>query len=202
MRYRELLTEDFFKDVILHPWAAKRTSVTHDDLSETITIECDPDCQSCAHADGDEATMLDEAPQYPLEAKYREFNNKLFGGALPEVNLQFAPLQGKSGTVTYRVASPVAVRENVAAPTFKPDARGRVCDPSSLTLTMDSSLNRTERNYDAVLLHEMIHVSLATTGDFDDNHGPKFRAMATRLGQRVGFTIPIVDRPEVVAPNS
>lgn len=123
------------------------------------------------------AARLIEAkvPAYDLKGKYDAFNARLFDGKLPTYLVPvWASLKDRGGDTRFQY-------------------QGSQVEPGTLRVRISSLYERPEQAFDSVLIHEMIHVYFATIGDFHQNHGPKFVAMAKALGDIVGFEIPLTD---------
>jgi hypothetical protein len=160
-------------------------------------IKCDPDEDEevgrLKHLAGLRKRLLDETPGYDIEQHFEEFNRRLFSGQLIEdFPKEFQTLKGVSGRVTYN-AQKGGRPEHDCAMCRQGRFAGFAVAPGTLHLVMDNRYQRSESEYDGILLHEMLHVHFAQTGDLAQGHGAKFVAMAERLGHQVGLTIPIQD---------
>lgn len=162
-------------------------------VAMTVVSKCGPGC-GCHRP---LRYKLSEAPvDYNLEAKYRHYNQTLFSGQLPEIPISWATMKNVGGKVTYQI------RREAGVP--KPDPRmvrfglakkhdGAQLVPGSLKMQISDLYKRSEIALDAILLHEMIHVYFAHTGEYGENHGPKFQDFARRISQKVGFEVPMKD---------
>lgn len=130
---------------------------------------------------------------YPAQLRYDHFNKLLFGGQLPTIPIIFANRKGLAGVVTYRVWKRRfgGSRESVVQKTLVPD---------SMKMLLSTRFERSGENQDAILVHEMIHVHFAVTGQFSVNHGPQFVAMANKFSQQLGFTVPLTDNTSDLTP--
>ena len=113
-----------------------------------------------------------------MSERYNHYNQTLFNNQLPAIPIYFKPLKGLGGKVDYRI------RKTATSKTLVPD---------SMTMTFSNIFKKTEEQLVSVLLHEMIHVYLASIGDFDDNHGPAFRKKKLELEYKTGIKIPITE---------
>lgn len=116
-----------------------------------------------------------------LRGNFRQFNERYFGGALPEPRFRIGRARTRLGSLTYRRA---------------PAGSGAAGD---FTLTVSNHYDLTEWQLRNVLLHEMIHLSIAASGQRDTApHGALFRAMMRRLngeGWGISVTAPVGDAP-------
>lgn len=156
-------------------------------MDQTITITCNPDCGCEQHVRLRELAGLTESvADYNLVGKYRHFNQTLFNGKLPEIPISWATLKNVGGRVTYKIT------REASAPRMGKYA-GAVLKPETLQMQISDLYRRSEVALDAIMLHEMLHVYFAIEGDFGEQHGPKFKAMARRLSEKVGFEVPMED---------
>jgi hypothetical protein len=165
-----------------------------------ICIECTPDCEChdrlrlMYHAG-----ISEDVSEYDLKQRYTDYNRELFSGQLPDIKIDWATLKSAGGRVLYKIMagarpyakSPVS-GEDVIEGTHK--GRKAFMIPGSLKMQISNLYKRSDQALDALLLHEMIHVYFAVTGQFDEQHGPNFRSMASDLSSRVGFEVPMKDK--------
>jgi hypothetical protein len=72
----------------------------------------------------------------------------------------------------------------------------RVIVPGSMRIRMSSLYRRSQEAIDKVLIHEMIHILMMTTGHLGEGHGPLFERERLRLSRVAGFEIPRKDSIE------
>ena len=141
------------------------------------------------------ATYLIEMPlsfrDYPLHARYAHFNQVAFKSMLPVYcQLGWGPLKRVSG-VTYCQHQKIIVQQSSFGQSERREDR---IVPGSLKITLNDKLNRTEQEFDAVLLHEMCHAAFfAVEHNFTESHGPRFLKLAAMVSGIVGFTVPRSD---------
>lgn len=135
-------------------------------------------------------TFLVEMPvsytAYPLHAQYAHYNMQLFKSALPtDCPLEWGIIQRASGTTSCK-HSPYT---------------GLI--PNTLKIVLNQKLHRTIQEFDAILIHEMIHAYFFVRNNFTEGHGNHFQAMAKYLSGIVGFEIPLTDDiRDAVIPDS
>lgn len=128
---------------------------------------------------------------YDIQKKYDYYNHKLFEGKLPKIKLGWSnKLKIASGITKYKF---IPKRIPFLGGDGKLIMSGGEAIVSSMSLTLNGTMYRTEQEYDAILIHEMIHVWFAIIGDVRQSHGSRFRQMCQDLSQKVGFTISITD---------
>lgn len=111
--------------------------------------------------------------QEELKLSYLWYNNRFFSGILPQMPVVFRPSmygEGSFECVLKETKMPYAVSmiEGTGAIEINPD-----CD-----------------DWQAVLLHEMVHAYMAHVGLGRELHGPRFQAKCLRIEQELGRTIP------------
>jgi hypothetical protein len=173
-----------------------------DRMEFNLTIRCtDPNCGCTELARTLELAGLSESiKDYDLKAKYDLFNKRFFGGMLPDIPVKFRKMKGKLGGVcdaTVRL-KPGAPKPH---PTFKQIApqvyyKNFELVPGSMSITINTTYQRSEQGLDGILLHEMIHAQLNVEGNFGDNHGPDFIKRAKEISAQVGFAVPLKDEQE------
>jgi predicted SprT family Zn-dependent metalloprotease len=130
-----------------------------------------------------------------VERRYKQWNQKLFGGKLPEIKISVRPLKSASGRTvvnytrhkdqpkiransnTYRLMQMSGVKPNVTI--------------NSIEMIISNSMKLTSENLDQVIIHEMIHVEFASNGDYLEGHGREFERRRQELSKIVGFEIPL-----------
>jgi hypothetical protein len=65
--------------------------------------------------------------------------------------------------------------------------------PSSLRIDLDTSFARTDEQFDALLVHEMLHIYFFWTGRFREAHGAKFQEFAKVLSKKLGIEVPLTE---------
>jgi len=115
--------------------------------------------------------------QYPLEERYKFFNQRLFHNGLPDVKLSWLNDKNQSGITRAKTTS----------------SGERQLIPGSITIELSSLFKRSMEVFDAILIHEMIHVYFYSINDFVEGHGSKFQQMAKRFSTQLGFQIPLTD---------
>lgn len=157
-------------------------------------IEHGPGCTCGGHpaflaeaVDPNEPTIAPN--EYPLKARYAEFNRLYFGGALPQIPLGFARMKGLGGRVDYKTKRETPLHPTLARIYGK--HHGATLMPETLKLTISSDFRRPTHAFDSILLHEMIHVHFAVAGDFAEDHGAKFMRMAREISAKAQIEVPI-----------
>lgn len=107
-----------------------------------------------------------EEMTYNLETKYNFFNKKLFGGSLPNIQLSW-----KTKT--------------------RGDTVGLAYGNTEIVLNKTKLENFSEKNIDAVLIHEMIHIWVANEGypDKGNIHQGAFNVKAKELAKVTGLKL-------------
>lgn len=120
-----------------------------------------------------------------LKDNFRAFNTRYFDGQLPEPRFYIGRSKTRLGSLSYKRGL-IWGRK----PFFKFGTvmRGQ---NEAFTLTMSNYFDQTEYQFRNVLLHEMIHLSIAASGVKDtSSHGIVFRGMMQRLN-REGWDIKV-----------
>ena len=112
-----------------------------------------------------------------LKQLYDEYNKSLFDGELPDIDVIWANTKGHGGR------SYATVKKQY----------GKVIDVIPNKIDISRRYRKTEKEYRAVLIHEMIHVYLYMNKDLS-THGTTFKNKAKELSGKVGFEIPLVDK--------
>jgi hypothetical protein len=143
-----------------------------------------------------EATANDDVD---LIQRYRYFNDLLFDGKLPEIPVIWASLKNAGGVAEAKgKLDPSKPRPHPLAVRFgREDKRSNwVLVPDSLRIRISSLYKRSALAIDKILIHEMIHVLMLTTGHMGEQHGNLFKAEIRRCGRIVGYDIPLTDKVE------
>lgn len=114
------------------------------------------------------------ASNYDIHGQFARFNGMYFGGELPTVPLSMRPLKTLGGRVSWKTRAGLLV-------------------PGTLCLDLSTFWEMSPEQYDAVLLHEMIHLWFVHKGDMLENHGPKFMAKLRELEARSRMKIPVTE---------
>jgi hypothetical protein len=116
---------------------------------------------------------------YDANARYDHFNTVAFQNVLPKVPVTFKKLKSVGGRAYGK---------------FGPDSNGNVSViPSSLRIDLDTSFARTDEQFDALLVHEMLHIYFFWTGRFREAHGAKFQEFAKVLSKKLGIEVPLTE---------
>lgn len=121
-------------------------------------------------------------PNYDIHGQFARFNGMYFGGVLPTVPLSMRPLKNLGGRVAWKT-------------------KGGLLVPGTIRLDLSTYWEVTTEQYDAILLHEMIHLWFVHKGDMLENHGPKFMAKLRELEARSRMTIPVTESAGEPAGN-
>lgn len=107
-----------------------------------------------------------------LRENFANFNRQYFDGALPEPRFYIGRSRTQLGSLAYK--------------------RELVCN--AFTLTLSNYFDQTEYQFRNVLLHEMIHLSIAASGLRDtSSHGVVFRNMMREFNRK-GWNISVTTR--------
>ena len=143
-----------------------------------------------------EATANDDVD---LIQRYRHFNDLLFDGKLPEIPVIWASLKNVGGVAEGKSRRDPSKPEpsRLAIRYGRADKRAHhtlVAD--SIRIRISSLYKRSALAIDKILIHEMIHVLMFTTGHLGEGHGNLFKAELRRCSKIVGYEIPMKDRVE------
>lgn len=120
-----------------------------------------------------------------LQDNFDRFNAQYFGNTLPTPRFCIGRSRTRLGSLSYQRGL-VWGRTHPRAHKTK----------NAFTLTMSNYYDQTEFQFRNVLLHEMIHLSIAVSGLKDtSSHGKIFRGMMARLN-REGWNITVTTRME------
>lgn len=112
-----------------------------------------------------------------LRENFQKLNKLYFDGVLPTPRFRIGRSRTRLGSLSYK----------------KPEV-------ASFTLSMSNYYDQTECQFLCVLLHEMIHLSIAASGLKDtSSHGVIFRGMMARLnreGWNISVTTPMRGTPK------
>lgn len=113
-----------------------------------------------------------------LRNNFRQFNNQYFDGVLPTPRFYIGRSRTRLGSLSYKKAG----------------------GGTSFCLSLSNYYDQTEYQFRNVLLHEMIHLSIAASGLKDtSSHGVVFRGMMARLnreGWNISVTTPMRGTPK------
>lgn len=112
-----------------------------------------------------------------LQSEYQKWNAKLFNNELPKISMSFKKIKKASGVTTAN-----AVRVKKGSKVLK--------SVSDLSIAISTNLKLTQEEFDGILIHEMIHVWFLNNL-LDEKHGLSFKAKASELSKKAGFTIPL-----------
>lgn len=113
-----------------------------------------------------------------LRRRFDEFNVKVFKGIIPaDTIIKCKQLKGVSGRTK------TAIKKNYLT--------GVAFRTKPITILMSTTRIYESDEVDAILLHEMIHAFLYAIGNFTDNHGGEFAALATRVERETGIKVPL-----------
>lgn len=154
-------------------------------------------------------TALPEAAgdtfNYDLKAKYAEFNDKYFGGELPECKLRFGILKGAGGHCTCKMKLPPP-EKRLSPRALKMRGlhrtHGATLVPGSISITLSTVYQREPAGLDAILLHEMIHAWFFHTEQFHVDHGLEFLEMRKKISQMSGIDVPLRDSTSDLSVSS
>lgn len=127
--------------------------------------------------------------------RYNDWNRKVFGGKLPEIEIKVSRLKGASGktTVNYTEIKGQVPRSNSNMAYLM--SLGKIKNNvqiNKITMAISNAMKFTSQELDEVILHEMIHVELQAAGFISAGHGPQFESRRRELSAKVGFEIPKV----------
>ena len=150
-------------------------------------------CSCCFNGmDNDLDEAHDSIMNYDIQKKYQEFNNKYFSGELPDIPISWTTRKGVGGLVTFKVrAKPgFASRRKYE----RKDYRNYELVPDTMKMMISRSFLRDEKSLDGILLHEMIHVYMASiAGLVGEQHGANFMKKLRELSATTGIDIPLTD---------
>jgi hypothetical protein len=150
------------------------------------------------------AGLVEDRSSYDLQAKYRHFNDTLFGGELPDIPVVWGKMKGVGGTAHAKIIWPPGTpRPNPMLVRLGRVDRhhGAVLDRASLRIKISDLYKRSTDQIDGLLIHEMIHIFFFVTGRYGENHGPLFLAKLRELSQLSGIKVPLTDDVEGLDPT-
>lgn len=125
-----------------------------------------------------------------LRGNFRAFNKQYFDNVLPEPRFHIGRSRTRLGSLSYKRGLLWSRRS--------PARRG--AGNEAFTLSLSNYYDQTEYQFRNVLLHEMIHLSIAASGLKDTSpHGVIFRGMMARLnreGWNISVTTPMRGTPK------
>ncbi len=120
-----------------------------------------------------------------LRSNFRLFNKQYFDGRLPEPRFFIGRSKSQLGSLSYKRGL-----------MWSRGLFGKGNSTNAFTLTLSNFYDQTEYQFRNVLLHEMIHLSIAVSGVKDTSpHGVVFRRMMQRFN-REGWNIQVMTKME------
>lgn len=120
-----------------------------------------------------------------LRSKFRLFNKQYFDGRLPEPRFFIGRSKSQLGSLSYKRGL-----------MWSRGLFGKGNSTNAFTLTLSNFYDQTEYQFRNVLLHEMIHLSIAVSGVKDTSpHGVVFRGMMQRFNSE-GWNIQVMTKME------
>lgn len=128
-----------------------------------------------------------------LKENFRKFNEQYFDGVLPTPHFYIGRSRTRLGSLAYK-------RGLVLKHSIFPFRKESIGTANAFTLTLSNYYDQTEYQFKNVLLHEMIHLSIAASGLKDTSpHGVIFRGMMSRFnreGWNISVTTPMRGTPK------
>lgn len=116
-----------------------------------------------------------------LEREFRRFNSEIFGEELPEPRFVITSAGSFRGKLAYR---------------FRHTSKG--VEAFDFELRLSRTFDLPEREWEDVVIHEMIHLHIASNGIPDRSaHGPAFRKLMNTINRRHGRKIEISHRASI-----
>lgn len=138
-----------------------------------------------------------------LRENFRKFNEQYFDGVLPTPRFYIGRSRTRLGSLAYKkpLHSPPRLGRMMHAIGLGNLSPSPIVDgKAAFTLTLSNYYDQTEYQFKNVLLHEMIHLSIAASGVKDSSpHGVVFRGMMSRLnreGWNISVTTPMRGTPK------
>lgn len=120
-----------------------------------------------------------------LRSNFRQYNKQYFDGRLPEPRFFIGRSKTQLGSLSYKRGL-----------MWGRGLFSKGNATNAFTLTLSNFYDQTEYQFRNVLLHEMIHLSIAVSGVKDTSpHGVVFRGMMQRLN-REGWNIQVMTKME------
>lgn len=145
------------------------------------------------------ALLEDAGNGIDLTARYQHWNKLLFDDKLPDIPVIWAVLKGVGGVADAKMKvdpskpSPNRLRVRMGLEDKYSD---HFIIPGTMRIRMSSLYRRSQEAIDKVLIHEMIHILMMTTGHLGQGHGTLFERERLRLSRLAGFEIPRKDSIE------
>lgn len=134
-----------------------------------------------------------------LRNNFRQFNKQYFDGALPEPRFYIGRSRTRLGSLSYKRG--LVIKRSMFH--FRKESVGTA---NAFTLTLSNYYDQTEYQFRNVLLHEMIHLSIASSGLKDTSpHGIIFRGIMSRLnrdGWNISVTTPMQNTKKAYTGSS
>lgn len=128
---------------------------------------------------------------YPLESKFKHFNQIYFDGQIPDIPVKFGKTpKGTGGVCRIKTRMPGNLRVFKFATMKAPEEI--ILSDHNIVISHEIPVRR-EMKWDLLLLHEMIHAWLNAERFIWDNHGPLFIRKAHEVGQKYGHPVPLTD---------
>lgn len=119
-----------------------------------------------------------------IAEKFSIFNADYFGGLLPTPAFGLSRSKSRLGSMSYRL-----------------NRRLFRTVKSNYTLRITTAFDMTERQAENILLHEMIHLHIASQGLRDtSSHGKIFRSIMQNLNRQYGWEITVSTSPDNFLP--
>jgi len=122
---------------------------------------------------------------------YDKLNRKYFGGTLPLVPFRVSRTKSRAGFVRTQVLCRLPNRRMFGKYVVNPKMLNILC------LGISDFYSRTLRDFQMILIHEMIHVELMSQGVVyttgDSSHGLEFMRRLRKLSELTGWNIPVTE---------
>lgn len=127
------------------------------------------------------------------QKRYRDFNRRFFGSRLPsDLPIIFKPLKSRSGETrsTIKAIGGHTVSSLRSHARFMP-LPASMAEIRVNAIVLSNLMRYDEGDFDAILLHEMCHASVALSGWAFEQHGHNFMEEARRVSKESGVKIPL-----------
>lgn len=104
-----------------------------------------------------------------IRENFSKFNKKIFNDKLETPQFKIFKSSKVNGRCSWR--------RNILS---------GACD---FTISLSNYYNRTEKEFENTLIHEMIHLEFAQNGEFREHHGRKWQKRAYEIGKEFGYEI-------------